>query len=210
MSSTLTAVHKACSAQATVASPLGPILLARTAKGLAGAWFEGQKHHPGTLVAPELPDDPLLASAAKQLRAYFAGESARFDVPLDLQGTPFQRAVWQALLCIAPGALSSYGAIAATIGSPSAVRAVGGAVGRNPVSVIVPCHRVVGRDGSMTGYAGGVQRKQALLALERALERAFGSPTAPARGDAFKAANAEDDVGADVGADAGPHAGSPA
>ena len=186
MSSTLTAVHKACTAQATVASPLGPLLLARTAKGLAGAWFEGQKHHPGPLAAPELPNDPLLALAAEQLSAYFAGESASFDLPLDLQGTPFQRAVWQALLDITPGALSSYGAIAAAVGSASAVRAVGGAVGRNPVSVIVPCHRVVGRDGSMTGYAGGVQRKQALLALEGALRL----PPAPARDGAFNANSA--------------------
>jgi len=186
MSSTLTAVHKACTAQATVASPLGPLLLARTAKGLAGAWFEGQKHHPGPLAAPELPNDPLLALAAEQLSAYFVGESASFDLPLDLQGTPFQRAVWQALLDIAPGALSSYGAIAAAVGSASAVRAVGGAVGRNPVSVIVPCHRVVGRDGSMTGYAGGVQRKQALLALEGALRL----PPAPARDGAFNANSA--------------------
>jgi methylated-DNA-[protein]-cysteine S-methyltransferase len=199
MSSTLTAIHQACTAQATVASPLGPILLARTAKGLAGAWFKGQKHHPGELKAPELPNDPLLARAAEQLRAYFAGESIRFEVPLDLQGTPFQRAVWQALLGIAPGALSSYGAIALSIGSASAVRAVGGAVGRNPVSVIVPCHRVVGRDGSMTGYAGGVQRKQALLALEGAL----GSPPSPAR-DASKAASA------DANADAGAHSGATA
>ncbi len=192
MSSTLIAVHKACTAQVTLTSPLGPILLARTATGLAGAWFEGQKHHPGPLAAPELPGDPLLASAAEQLRAYFAGESAGFDLPLDLQGTPFQRAVWQALLGIAPGALSSYGAIAAAIGSASAVRAVGGAVGRNPLSVIVPCHRVVGRDGSMTGYAGGVPRKQALLALEEALR----STPAPGRDDACKAVGANAKAGA--------------
>ena len=192
MSSTLTAVHKACTAQATVASPLGAILLVRTAKGLAGAWFEGQKHHPGPLAAPELPNDPLLASAAAQLRAYFAGESSHFDLPLDLQGTPFQCAVWQALLGIAPGALSSYGAIAAAVGSTSAVRAVGGAVGRNPLSVIVPCHRVVGRDGSMTGYAGGVPRKQALLALEGALR----SAPAPGRDDACRAAGAQANAGA--------------
>ena len=179
MTSTLTAVHNACTAQVTLHSPLGALLLARTAKGLAGAWFEGQKHHPGRLAAPDRPNDPLLVCAAEQLREYFAGESAGFDLPLDLQGTPFQRAVWQALLGIAPGALSSYGAIAATIGSASAVRAVGGAIGRNPVSVIVPCHRVVGRDGSMTGYAGGVQRKQALLALEGALR----SRPAPALDD---------------------------
>lgn len=200
MSSTLTAVHQACTAQVTVTSPLGPLLLARTAKGLAGAWFEGQKHHPGELKAPELPNDPLLARVTEQLRAYFAGQPTHFEVPLDLQGTPFQRVVWQALLGIAPGSLSTYGAIAAAIGSASSVRAVGGAVGRNPVSVIVPCHRVVGRDGTLTGYAGGVQRKQALLALEGA----FGSLPSPTRDGASKAASA------DANANAGAHAGATA
>ena len=168
MNSTTDTVHAACTAQATIDSPLGAILLARTAKGLAGAWFEGQKHHPGTFAAPERPEDALLAQAAAQLQTYFAGGDHGFDLPLDLHGTPFQRAVWGALLAIDAGDTRSYGEIAAAIGSASAVRAVGGAVGRNPVSVIVPCHRVVGRDGSLTGYAGGVQRKQALLALERA------------------------------------------
>jgi methylated-DNA-[protein]-cysteine S-methyltransferase len=166
MTSTLTAVQAACTAQASTSSPLGPILLARTANGLAGAWFAYQKHHPGALDAPEVPDDPLLADAADQLRAYFAGRAIAFDLPLDLQGTPFQRSVWQALLGIAPGHTRSYGAIAAAIGAASAVRAVGGAVGRNPVSVIVPCHRVIGRDGALTGYAGGLERKRVLLALE--------------------------------------------
>ena len=166
MTSTLGSVHAACTAQATVTTPLGSLLLARTPKGLAGAWFEGQKHHPGRLDAPERPDDELLAEAAAQLHAFFAGASRTFDLPLDLQGTPFQRAVWQALLGIGPGRTSSYSSVASTIGAAAAVRAVGGAIGRNPVSVIVPCHRVVGRDGSLTGYAGGVDRKRALLALE--------------------------------------------
>ena len=166
MTSTLTALRSACTAQATTSSVLGPILLARTANGLAGAWFAGQKHHPGVLDLPDLPDDPLLVDAADQLRAYFAGEAVGFELPLDLQGTPFQRCVWQALLRIARGRTRSYGEIAAAVGSASAVRAVGGAVGRNPVSVIVPCHRVIGRDGALTGYAGGLERKQALLALE--------------------------------------------
>ena len=166
MTSTLSTVRSACTAQATTLSPMGEILLARTEHGLAGAWFAQQKHHPGTLAAPDRPDDPLLADAADQLRAYFAGEVVAFELPLDLQGTPFQRSVWQALLAIAPGRTSSYGAIAAAIGAALAVRAVGGAVGRNPVSVIVPCHRVIGRDGGLTGYAGGMERKRALLALE--------------------------------------------
>jgi len=176
MTSTTAALHAACTAQTTIASPLGPILLARTAKGLAGAWFEGQEHRPGPFSAPDRPDDPLLAQAAAQLRAYFAGEACRFDLPLDLHGTPFQRSVWQALLAIDAGQTRSYGEIATAIGAASAVRAVGGAIGRNPVSVIVPCHRVIGRDGSLTGYAGGVQRKQALLTLEAAA-RAKALPT---------------------------------
>ena len=158
----------ACTAQTTINTPLGTLLLARTAKGLAGVWFDGQKHHPAPLTAVRRPDDALLRRAAEQLHAYFAGEALAFDVPLDLQGTPFQRSVWKALLEIPAGETRSYGAIAAALGSASAVRAVGGAVGRNPVSVIVPCHRVVGSDGSLTGYAGGVDRKRALLELEHA------------------------------------------
>jgi methylated-DNA-[protein]-cysteine S-methyltransferase len=155
-----------CTAQALVDTPLGPVRIARTAKGLAGVWFEGQKHHPGALGAPLRPDDELLREAASQLRRYFAGESASFDLPLDLQGTPFQRSVWTALLRIPAGRTCSYGELAQAIGRPRAVRAVGAAVGRNPASLVVPCHRVLGQDGSLTGYAGGVQRKQSLLQLE--------------------------------------------
>jgi len=165
---TMDAIHTHCTAQATITTPLGRITLARTAKGLAGAWFEGQKHHPGAIAAPERPDDELLQRAARELEEFFAGKRERFEVPLDLQGTPFQRSVWQQLLCIGAGTTCSYGEIAKALGLASAVRAVGGAVGRNPLSVIVPCHRVVGSDGSLTGYAGGVDRKRALLALEGA------------------------------------------
>ncbi len=154
------------SARATFATPLGDLLLACSPTGLAGAWFEGQRHHPGHLdVAPD-PAHPLLRRAADQLQRYFGGASTTFDIPLDLQGTAFQCAVWQALLGIGVGTTSSYAAIARQLGADRAVRAVGGAIGRNPVSVIVPCHRVVGSDGSLTGYAGGTHRKQALLALE--------------------------------------------
>lgn len=168
MNHTTDAIHAACTAQLTIDTPLGQVLLARTAKGLAGLWFEGQKHHPGPLAAPCVADDPVLRQAAGELRRYFVGESASFDVPLDLQGTAFQRSVWRALLAIRPGGTRSYGDIARALGAAPAVRAVGGAVGRNPVSVIVPCHRVVGSDGSLTGYAGGTDRKRALLDLERA------------------------------------------
>jgi len=160
----------ACTAQTTINTPLGKLLLARTAKGLAGVWFEGQKHHPEPLTIVRRPDDALLRRTADLLHDYFAGKDVVFDIPLDLQGTPFQRSVWKALLAIPEGQTSTYGAIAKSLGAASAVRAVGSAVGRNPVSVIVPCHRVIGSDGSLTGYAGGVERKRALLQLEHALE----------------------------------------
>jgi methylated-DNA-[protein]-cysteine S-methyltransferase len=155
-----------CIAQMRYASPLGTLLLARTEAGLAGAWFENQKHHPAPIKAPERDDDALLQRAVRELDAYFAGAESGFDVPLDLHGTPFQRAVWRELLVLERGATCSYGDIAKRLGRPAAGRAVGAAVGRNPVSIIVPCHRVVGSDGALTGYAGGLQRKTALLRLE--------------------------------------------
>lgn len=154
------------SAQAVYDTPLGRVLIARTQAGLAGLWFEAQKWHPGPIAAPERPDDPLLREAATQVTDYFAGRRTRFELPLDLHGSPFQRSVWQALRDIECGATRSYAEIARGIGSPQAVRAVGAAVGRNPLSVIVPCHRVLGSSGQLTGYAGGLDRKRALLALE--------------------------------------------
>jgi len=152
-------------------TPLGPLQLARTDSGLCGAWFvEDQKHAPDPArFAPEQnnPDDPLLQLVAQQLAAYFRGQLHTFDVPLDLSaGTPFQQAVWRSLLDIPQGKTSSYLALAQQLGKPSATRAVGAAVGRNPVSIIVPCHRVLGSTGQLTGYAGGLWRKQALLQLE--------------------------------------------
>lgn len=163
-------------AQMRYASPLGTVLLARTERGLAGAWFENQKHHPAPFDAPERSDDPLLGRAAKQLESYFNGGAAAFDVPLDLQGTPFQRAVWGELLKLGHGTTCTYGDIAGRLGKPTAGRAVGAAVGRNPVSVIVPCHRVVGSDGSLTGYAGGLDRKTALLRVEASDARKASRP----------------------------------
>ena len=149
------------------ASPLGSILLAATGRGLAGLWFEGQRYHPDAGRWPMQPDHPVLTVARKQLDEYFAGRRTAFDLPLDLQGgTPFQRSVWQALLGIPAGQRTSYAILSQRIGKPAAVRAVGAAVGRNPVSIVVPCHRVVGTDGSLTGYAGGLDRKTALLQLE--------------------------------------------
>jgi len=166
MSFTTDTIHHLAVATTTIPTPLGPLLLARTRDGLAGAWFEGQRHHPGPLAAPRVDDDALLLRARRQLLDYFDGGTGGFDVPLDLHGTPFQRRVWAALLAIPPSGTSSYARIAAACGSPQAVRAVGAAIGRNPLSILVPCHRVLGSDGSLTGYAGGVGRKQALLALE--------------------------------------------
>ena len=153
-------------AQTRIDTPLGALTLAATAHGLAGAWFDAQAHHPGALQAPVDSGQRWLAQARRELDEYFAGQRRSFTVPLDAQGTPFQASVWQALRRIGCGQLHSYGAIAQEIGRPAAARAVGAAVGRNPISVIVPCHRVVGRAGALTGYAGGLPRKEALLLLE--------------------------------------------
>ena len=156
--------------QCRFASPLGPMTLAATDSGLAGAWFDGQRHGPDTTGWPDAPDHPLLAQARHQLDAYFAGTRQRFDLPLDWRGgTPFQQQVWQALLAIAPGSTTSYSRLGQAIGKPTAARAVGAAVGRNPLSLFVPCHRVLGAKGAMTGYAGGLDRKIALLRLECAI-----------------------------------------
>jgi methylated-DNA-[protein]-cysteine S-methyltransferase len=151
-------------------SPLGDILLAATSQGLCGLWFaDGQKHMPDMHGWPA-GSNAVIASAEQQMREYFAQKRTAFDLPLDLRaGTAFQQAVWHALLSIAQGQSSSYGAMAQRIGNPQAVRAVGAAVGRNPISVIVPCHRVLGASGALTGYAGGLERKTALLQLEGVL-----------------------------------------
>ncbi len=162
--------------QSRIATPLGEVRLAASPRGLAGLWFDGQRHQPTPLLDgpgawPQAPaGHPVLAEAARQLQAYLQGERSRFDLPLDLDsGTPFQQAVWRALLDIRHGATVSYGALSRQLGRPLAVRAVGAAVGRNPVSVVVPCHRVLGSGGALTGYAGGLERKAALLRLEGAL-----------------------------------------
>lgn len=152
---------------ARYASPLGAMLLAASDRGLAGVWFEGQRHGPVGVPWPEDPRHPVLQAALRQLSEYFAGSRTGFDLPLDLTlGTPFQQSVWQALLAIPPGRTTSYAELGRRLGRPQAARAVGAAVGRNPVSIVVPCHRVLGTGGALTGYAGGVERKSALLALE--------------------------------------------
>ena len=164
--------------QAIFRSPLGSITIAATSAGLAGLWFADQKHLPAELTSaavwPSDPSHPVLKQVSQQLTEYFAGQRVRFDVPLDLAGgTVFQQSVWQALLAIAPGKTASYSDISSRIGKPAAVRAVGAAVGRNPVSIIVPCHRVLGADGALTGYAGGLERKTVLLQLEGVLEESL-------------------------------------
>jgi methylated-DNA-[protein]-cysteine S-methyltransferase len=156
--------ERAC---ATLDSPLGPMLLAATERGLAGAWFVGQRHWPDPRGWREDPAHAVLEQACAELAQWFAGTRARFELPLDLQaGTPFQQDVWSALLAIPRGGTTSYAELARRVGRPAAARAVGAAVGRNPLSVIVPCHRVLGTGGALTGYAGGLPRKTALLRLE--------------------------------------------
>ncbi|MCY7316393.1 MAG: methylated-DNA--[protein]-cysteine S-methyltransferase [Rubrivivax sp.] len=155
-------------AQHRIDTPLGGMLLAAPPAGVAGAWFEGQAHHPGVLSAPHDAAQRWLAQAALELQQYFSGLRRQFDVALDPRGTEFQQRVWALLRNIPWGARNGYGSLATALGKPQAARAVGAAVGRNPLSVIVPCHRVVGHGGELTGYAGGLPRKEALLALEAA------------------------------------------
>jgi methylated-DNA-[protein]-cysteine S-methyltransferase len=151
-------------------SPLGPITLAASAKGLCGLWFDDQKHGPTEAQRQQWQpneDHPVLQSAAAHVQAFWAGKTQPWSGPLDLSvGTAFQQAVWRALLRIPAGQSQSYGELARQLDKPLAVRAVGAAVGRNPVSILVPCHRVLGAGGQLTGYAGGLWRKQALLKLE--------------------------------------------
>ena len=148
-------------------SPLGKLCLAASDAGLCGLYFEEHRHFRGAQGWRE-GEHPHLARAAAQLDAYFGGKLREFDVPLDLQGTPFQQAVWRHLSKVAYGATSSYLAHACAIGADRAVRAVGSAIGRNPLSIIIPCHRIVGSDGKLTGYAGGLERKRYLLDFEAA------------------------------------------
>jgi methylated-DNA-[protein]-cysteine S-methyltransferase len=150
-------------------SPLGDMVLASDGDALSGAWFEGQRHQPPIGSAwQRRPDLPVLRRAAAELAAYFAGDRITFDVPLAPVGTPFQRDVWRAIAGVPYGATIAYRDLAARAGRPESIRAAGTATGRNPLSIIVPCHRIVGADGALTGYAGGLARKRALLALEHA------------------------------------------
>ena len=155
----------------TITTPLGPMLLAASDAGLAGLWFEDQRHLPDTSEWQAVNSQRWLDQSAEEVQAYFRGQRQRFETPRTAAwGTPFQRSVWEALVAIPWGATTSYGALAAQLHKPLAVRAVGAAVGRNPWSIVVPCHRVLGADGSLTGYAGGLERKQDLLTREGVLQ----------------------------------------
>jgi methylated-DNA-[protein]-cysteine S-methyltransferase len=148
-------------------SPQGRMLLATDGKGLAHASFIGQKYAP-RIAADWRRDaaDPLLRKAKRELAEYFAGRRKRFSVKLAPRGTSFQRSVWNAISRVGFGRTIPYAELARRAGRPGSARAAGAATGRNPIGVIVPCHRIVGSDGSLTGYAGGLAKKKALLALE--------------------------------------------
>jgi len=153
-------------------SPVGRLTLVASDRGLRAVLWDRESEATRVRLAggarPD-PDHPVLRRAVQQLTEYFAGERQDFDVPLDVVGTEFQRAAWTALRTIPFGATASYAEQARRLGKPSAVRAVGAANGRNPVSIVVPCHRVVGKDGSLTGFAAGVETKAWLLDHEQAV-----------------------------------------
>ncbi len=149
-----------------IESPLGRLLVRGDGEFVTGLFMRGHKGSPGPEASWEESDAPF-AAVREQLAEYFAGERQQFDVPLKMVGTPFQRRVWQELVRIPFGTTITYGQLAQRVGQPTASRAVGHANSRNPISIIVPCHRVIGADGKLTGYAGGVDKKRWLLAWER-------------------------------------------
>ncbi len=155
--------------QARCLTPLGPARLLASERGLAGLWFDDQKHRPAQLdgLWPHEPSHPWLRQAQQEIDDYFDRGRRNFSLPLDLSaGTAFQQSVWNSLLGLGHGQTCSYGQLAQGLGRPTAARAVGMAVGLNPLSIIVPCHRVLGSRGELTGYAGGLDRKRRLLELE--------------------------------------------
>ena len=150
-------------------SPQGEILLTATDGGVSGIYFKGQKYFPAKQKDWKRdPGRPALKRAKRELAEYFAGRRKRFAVALDPQGTPFQKKVWKAIARVGFGETISYGELAKRAGAPRSIRATGAATGRNPISIVVPCHRILGANGSLTGYAGGLARKRALLRLESA------------------------------------------
>jgi methylated-DNA-[protein]-cysteine S-methyltransferase len=147
-------------------SPVGPLTLVSTEGALSGLYMDEQRHRPmESVFGPR--DDTQSAEVIEQLEAYFAGDLKDFDVPLAMAGTDFQRTVWTELLRIPYGETITYGELAERLGRPTAARAVGLANGKNPISIIVPCHRVVGASGDLTGYGGGLPRKRYLLDFEK-------------------------------------------
>ncbi|EEN99938.1 methylated-DNA--[protein]-cysteine S-methyltransferase [Vibrio cholerae] len=147
-------------------SPLGPMTLQANSQGLLGVWFATQTTQPEHL-GDYVKECPILNKTIRQLDEYFSGQRTQFELPLAASGTAFQQSVWHALCKIPYGEIWSYQQLAEAIGNPKAVRAVGLANGKNPISIIVPCHRVVGKNGQLTGYAGGLERKAFLLELEQ-------------------------------------------
>ncbi|MGF6110117.1 methylated-DNA--[protein]-cysteine S-methyltransferase [Pseudomonas frederiksbergensis] len=151
----------------TMASPVGELKLVANGSRLAAILWENDKPNRVRLgPMTEAADNPILLRAVEQLQEYFAGTRNQFDLELDFAGTQFQKKVWQALLTIPFGETRSYSEIAEQIGNPSAVRAVGAANGKNPISIVAPCHRVIGASGKLTGFAGGLEAKERLLTLE--------------------------------------------
>jgi methylated-DNA-[protein]-cysteine S-methyltransferase len=150
----------------TIDSPIGPLLVTADDTGITGLHVDGAAHGRSRPNEDWVEDDSRFADVRRQLGEYFAGDRTEFDLPLNPAGTPFQQQVWTALRTIPYGQVRSYGQIAAQVGRPGAARAVGLANGRNPIAVMVPCHRVIGSSGALTGYGGGLDRKRLLLDLE--------------------------------------------
>lgn len=163
-------MNKSTIYKTVIASPVGPILLGASGKGIVGLYFDGVHRRQPKHTEMWKHDDHRFGDVRKQLAQYFSGKRRAFDLELDVSGTPFFQSVWAELRKIPYGKTISYTEIAEQIGNPKAVRAVGMANARNPVSIIVPCHRVVARDGKLTGYAGGVNTKQWLLDLENSAD----------------------------------------
>jgi methylated-DNA-[protein]-cysteine S-methyltransferase len=151
-------------------TPIGDLTLTGDGRALTGVYMERHRHAPPVDPAAKRDRAPL-ADACRQLEEFFAGERTTFDLELNAAGSPFQRTVWDALTRIPYGETTSYGELARTIGHPDAPRAVGLANGRNPISIVVPCHRVIGASGKLTGYGGGLDRKRFLLDLEAGAQR---------------------------------------
>lgn len=148
-------------------SPVGKLKLVASEKGLVAILWENDD--PRLVALDDLRENdrqPILVETERQLKEYFEGKRQRFSIPLDMRGTPFQKSVWEGLLAIPFGETRSYGQLAKQLGRPNAMRAVGAASGRNPISIVVPCHRVVGSSGKLTGFAGGLEAKAHLLEIE--------------------------------------------